>query len=56
MSQDSFTINFAEGYIVTLVKTVGPENAKKRLFEEGSVAFKNEIERVVKEIEARDDC
>ena len=51
--KDQFTITFVEGYIVTLVRTVGPEKAKKRLFEEGSVAFKNEINRVVEEIESK---
>lgn len=54
MTQDTFTINFAKGYIVTLVRTVGPEKAKKRLFEEGSVAFRNEIDRVVNEIKDKD--
>ena len=49
-NNDTFNIQFTEGYIVTLVKTVGAKEAKKRLFEEGSVAFKMEIERVVTEI------
>ena len=44
---NSFTITFAENYIPVLVKQVGKEKAKKRLFEEGSVAFKNEINRVI---------
>lgn len=44
---NSFTITFNENYIPMLLQTVGAEETKKRLLEEGTVAFTNEIARVV---------
>ena len=44
---NSFTITFQENYIPTLLGQIGPEATKKRLLEEGTVAFQNEINRVI---------
>lgn len=48
INSDYLIVKFQKGYVDTLIKQVGVKKAKKRLFEEGKVALKLEIDKLEK--------